>query len=499
MNSQNSVPALNRLIQSLCGLATVSFGSEPLRTQDELRIDVARMTEHFQALGVSYGDRVGILAHTSYWWLVIDLACIALGAVSVPFDMTRKWSLDECVKRYQLRILLSDNPQPASDQVIPLAVLVDEASRRHPAQLAPFSFQPSDIYTVKFTSGTSDDVKAIGTCVNHFDHTTCHISQMFGLNSRDTFLMLMPMTVWLQRTFVHLCLWHNIPITFGRLERSVQLLTQVRPTVVIGVPQLLRSLQVIHRRQCASGAGGTFQEIWGGRIRCVWTGTAPVSHELLEFYEEEGVPVYEGYGMAETGMIAKNYPGHCRLGSVGPPFPDKHLQLDADGQILVRSDYHAAAAYLDENEPSGCYQSGGIVATGDIGYLDDDGFLHIQGRLSDVIVLANGRKVHPRTVEDRLRNSPLIANCCVYGQGKPWLSVVIVPAPDVYSNSELMTELARINSELESYQRLYGHIIAEPFTVENQLMTSTGKVSRLRIHARFHRELDALYVSHSGT
>src|SRR5204863_5023027 len=131
------------------------------------------------------------------------------------------------------------------------------------------------------------------------------------------------------------------------------------------------------------------------------------------------------YGMTETGMIAKNSPGRRRIGSVGPPFPDKEVRLSEDGEILVRSDFHAADRYLYGEE--GVFRPGGWVATGDLGRFDEEGYLYVIGRTKDTLVLQSGHKVHPPAVEEALRREPAIADCAVYGHGQPHLVAVLVP------------------------------------------------------------------------
>ncbi len=486
---------LNHVLECLregAGQLVLSLGgARVVRPLAEVYRDVARVVRYLEQEGARPDDRVGVLGPNSYEWLLVDLACIALGCVSVPFDRKQEWPLEEVMADYRLRLLFTDLPA-SRERCVSFGALRDLPEG--PAALTPHRFQPEEPYTVKFTSGTSAQTKAVEARVLHFDHMALHIQRMFQLGPEDTFLVLTPLSVYLQRFLVQLSILAGASVCFGRLEQAMAVLRAEKPTVLIGVPQLLESLYALQQRKLQANPQASFRELWGGRLRCLWTGSAPISRATLEFYAREGVPVYEGYGMTETGMIAKNYPGCSRLGSVGKPFPGQEIVFDEEGQVIVRSRYHANKGYLrgrDAADP--VYLDGDRVATGDVGYLDADGFLFLQGRVKDAIALQSGLKVFPNSVEERLRSSRQIADCIVYGQGRPYLVAVIAPVDASVSDSELHEELARINPGLQPHQRVLDFVRSERFTVENGLRTSTGKLSRRKIHERFAQELDRLY------
>ena len=198
--------------------------------------------------------------------------------------------------------------------------------------------------------------------------------------------------------------------------------------------------------------------------------------------------------MSETGLIAKNHPGARKIGTVGKPFPNKQLEFDEQGQVLVKSEYHSNIAYADASDDASAFRPGGVVATGDTGYLDEDGFLVLTGRLKDTVVLANGKKVAPSAIESRLAASPLVRAVCILGSGRPFLSAVIVPASGV-ERARLEREIEILNAQVSPHERVQAfHLSEQAFSADTGLLTPNGKLNRRAIAEHFQREIDALYT-----
>jgi long-subunit acyl-CoA synthetase (AMP-forming) len=251
---------------------------------------------------------------------------------------------------------------------------------------------------------------------------------------------------------------------------------------VLGVPRLLESLHAVARRR-----GQDLATAWGGRLKYLWTGSAPIDRALLEDYDRAGVPVFEGYGMTETGMIAKNYPGRRRISSVGQPFPEKEVRISEDGEVLVRSEFHAADCYL--RGETGVFRPDGWIATGDLGRFDDDGYLYLVGRCKDTLVLQSGHKVHPPQLEEALRREPAIADCAVVGHGRPHqVAVVELRTAD----ADVPAALDRHNAVAAAHERVHGYVVSPPFA-DAGLTTSNGKLNRAAITERFRDALEQLY------
>ncbi|MEM9494185.1 MAG: AMP-binding protein, partial [Myxococcota bacterium] len=307
-------------------------------------------------------------------------------------------------------------------------------------------------------------------------------------------------------------------------ELAFHAMRRDQPTVVMGVPHFFENLetlflQTVVARNLASRLRyrlyrlalqllprtllrpgyPPFKALLGGRIRYLWTGSAPMGADTLRFFADMGVPLYQGYGTAETGIVSKNYPGHDKPGSVGKPMPTRHIEFDQDRQILIKSTYPLNDRYYrgSAEDNARVFRGDGFVVTGDTGYIDDDGYLYIDGRIKDLVVFSNGRKVFPTPIEKRLMSSELFRQCVVYGDGRPYLVAVVVPEDGGDGDGEdaaLRAELDRLNTTLSPEEQVRDLAIAsEPFTFENGLLTSQGKVRRSRVITQYQAQLQALY------
>jgi long-subunit acyl-CoA synthetase (AMP-forming) len=242
--------------------------------------------------------------------------------------------------------------------------------------------------------------------------------------------------------------------------------------------------------------------LFGDRIRYLWTGSAPARRDTLEFFSATlRMPVFEGYGLNETCIVAKNHPGAHREGSVGKVLPRKKILFDEDGVISVYSDHpvNTRYAYAAPGESERVFQ-GDVVRTGDIGHLDDDGYLYIHGRADDVIVLDNGRKVIVRPVEERMKAHPAIGECVVYCPTQTHLVAVVSPAADLPAGPDdadfaalVAAHLEHCNAAAEPDERIAGTVLADaPFTVENGLLSSQFKPRRKQIAEQYSARIAAV-------
>jgi long-chain acyl-CoA synthetase len=485
------VTSLNEIIPALSqGKGTITFTGRvrSQRTWHDVRHDVAAVAARLEAVGMRPGDNIGLLANNCYEWLLADLACLLLGCVSVPFDVRRQWEVRRLPDDYDLKLLITDVPHEASSRILTISSLLPGLAA---APRSPHRFSPKDPYTVKFSSGTTAHPKALQTRTLHFSHMAEHIQAQFPLDDSDHYLLLMPLSIYLQRFFIHLSILADANVTVGPMEQAPWLLRNSRPTIFIGVPQLLKSLLAVYHNQRERNPGVKLGDLFGGRMRYLWTGTAPIDRATLLEFEREGVPVYEGYGMSETGLIAKNWPGASRIGSVGKPFPGKFVELGPGGEVIVRSEYHASDGYW-RGEDEGVFLGGGRIATGDVGRFDADGFLFLSGRTKDAIVLSSGYKVFPSTVEERLLACGPIRDCLVYGQGQAYLTALLVPASEAVTDEELAAALAQANAGSPVHEQVLAFLRARDSG--NGLRNSAGKLDRKTAHAYYGEQLQELYA-----
>jgi long-subunit acyl-CoA synthetase (AMP-forming) len=228
-------------------------------------------------------------------------------------------------------------------------------------------------------------------------------------------------------------------------------------------------------------------------LRLVSVGGAPLSRAVLEQARAVGLPVYEGYGLSEaSSVVAFNGPGANRPGSVGRPLPHVELTFAEDGEILVKGSI--AEGYLGIEHHEQQPRPDAFWPTGDLGHLDADGHLHLDGRKKNMFITAFGRNVAPEWVEAELTASGAIAQAAVFGEGKPWNVAVIVPRDP----NRVEADIRKVNDSLPDYARVRRWVFAaESFTAMNEMATPNGRLRRDRIFARYRQALNALYEDES--
>jgi len=263
----------------------------------------------------------------------------------------------------------------------------------------------------------------------------------------------------------------------------VAALRQWRATTAITLPQSLQGIVEALEQGAASPVDQRFLAVGG----------APVSRQLLQRARSAGLPVYEGYGLSECGsVVALNTPGHHRSGSVGRPLPHVRVAIAADGEILVTGEWFAG--YLGAGPR---WVAPGTWATGDLGHLDAQGFLHVTGRKKSLFITSFGRNVAPEWVERELALAPAIAQVAVFGEGRPWNAAVVTVAPG-HDATAVDRAIAQTNQTLPDYARIRRWIAAaEPFTAANRLLTGTGRLRRAAILTAYEGAIAALYQEES--
>lgn len=371
-----------------------------------------RMASALRGQGVRPGQIIGWVAPggagAGQLGVAAELACLALGAAAAPMPR-------DALASPPLRL----------DHLIELPAGVEGIGRRTfpTASGTAAEGAPPALVGVKFTSGTTGPRKAVGVTSAHLEHTWAGLDSVFGVGADDVVLAPLEPHVWLQRTLVSLALARGAQVVLAPdPRRLVSALRSARPTVVFGVPSVLAAVLEAARR-----VNRPLEELWGGRLRSLGTGSAPCPAEVIAAYQQAGVPVHEGYGTSETGMIAKNGPARCRLGTVGPAFPGVTLDL-LDGVVRVRCAALPPQRYLDGSPIAG-RESATSHLTRDLGVLDGDGYLSLLGRADDVITLPSGRKVHPQLMEEQLRTVAGVADCAIFADERQQLRVLVVPAP----------------------------------------------------------------------
>jgi long-chain acyl-CoA synthetase len=264
----------------------------------------------------------------------------------------------------------------------------------------------------------------------------------------------------------------------------------VRPTVFASLP---RFFEKIHARIVAEGATNV-KDYFGGRIRLATSGGAPLPLEVAEFFAAAGLPILQAYGLTENVCVAFNRPDKYKFGTVGPPMPGCEVRLAADKEILVRSEMMFSGYYKAPEETAKVFSDGWLL-TGDLGEIDEDGFLKIIGRKKELIVTSTGKKVAPALLENMLKENHLISQAMVYGEGRSYLvALITLNAPAGRERIQAIIDgVNRRVSSTESIKRF--SILDRDFEIGRDEITPTGKLKRDVITERFHKEIDKLYLA----
>jgi long-chain acyl-CoA synthetase len=263
------------------------------------------------------------------------------------------------------------------------------------------------------------------------------------------------------------------------------------------------------------------RELLGGRVRTAVSGGSPLRRELGLLYAGAGITVYDGYGLTETtGAITVQPPGRVRHGTVGQPLPGSAVHLALDGEVWVRGPV-VFAGYLDEGGAPGSGLYDGWLPTGDLGHLDEDGYLVITGRKKDILITSGGKSLAPQALEERLYAHPLISQCVVVGDNRPYVTALItldpealahwhglragqgggeggegaVRSPEEEVHAEVRRAVARANSSVSRAESIRAfRILPGEFSEQDGLLTPSLKLRRAAIVRAYAAEIEALYA-----
>jgi long-subunit acyl-CoA synthetase (AMP-forming) len=264
----------------------------------------------------------------------------------------------------------------------------------------------------------------------------------------------------------------------------LELLARQQPESVILTPQML------HLLVAAAGRGW----VPPATLRFVAVGGARVPPSLLESAQAQGIPAFEGYGLSEcASVVSLNLPNACRPGSCGRPLPHVRVAIE-DGEIRVAG--NAMLGYA--GEPDSWGQAG--VATGDLGYLDADGFLFIDGRKKNLLISSYGRNIAPEWVESEALADRSLAECLVFGDARPYCVALLAPRDPAAGDDAIQRAIDRCNARLPDYAHIRRwHRLAQPLAAGTDLLTENGRPRRQAILARYQDAIDALYAADTFT
>jgi long-chain acyl-CoA synthetase len=236
----------------------------------------------------------------------------------------------------------------------------------------------------------------------------------------------------------------------------------------------------------------------GGRLRFGISGGAPLAKEILEFFHALDILILEGYGLTEcTTAATVNRPSRFRFGTVGPALPGVELRVADDGEVLIRTETIFAGYYKDDRGTQEVLPEDGWLRSGDVGHVDEDGFLTITDRKKDIIITAGGKNVAPQNLENALKMHPLVSQALVIGDRRPYVAALITvvegKTPDE-ARFEIEQLVESVNHDLSRYEQIKRYaILPRDFSAEEDEVTPTLKLKRRVVQDHFAAEIEALY------
>ena len=388
-----------------------------------------------------------------------------------------------------------------------------------------------------YTSGTGGDPKGVilshGGILNNLEGA-CEILKPL-IDKRPIFLTWLPLSHSYEHTVQFAQIAVGAKIFYAeKIEKLLDNISEAKPTIMTAVPRFYQNLynkinmnmkkekglkaklikatvdlgkkELLKQKMNFSEKLMNFivnvlvrkkvKKQFGGNLKAFVSGGGALDKEIGEFLNAIGLPTLQGYGLTETSPVVSCNPIHkIRVETVGPPFKGNQVKIADDGEILVKGE-NVMLGYWNKKEDTEKVLKDGWLYTGDIGEIDpQDGYLKITDRKKDIIVSAGGDNISPAKIENQILNFPAIDQCMVYGDGKNYLVVLIVPNKEFKEEKEKITKIiSEINKNLTIVEKIKKfHIINETFSIENGLLTPTMKVKRNKVIAKYKNILEHLY------
>ena len=347
---------------------------------------------------------------------------------------------------------------------------------------------PDDIAIMVYTSGTTGPPK--GACLSHryIINSVESLRQTIPIYDTDVSFSYLPFCHVAERiSGLYNRLYAGASAYFvDDLARLGEYMLEVKPTVFASLP---RFFEKIYARIVSDGSTNV-KDYFGGRVRLLTSGGAPLPLEVAEFFAAAGLPILQAYGLTENVCVAFNRPDNYKFGTVGPPMPGCEVRLADDKEILVRSAMMFSGYYKAPEETAKMFADGWLL-TGDLGEFDEDGFLKIIGRKKELIVTSTGKKISPTLLENMLKENHLISQAMVYGEGRSYLvALITLNAPA--NVQEIIDQVNRRVSSTESIKRFA--ILDRDFEIARDEITPTGKLKRDVITNRYREVIEKLYA-----
>ena len=567
------------------GLPTADGGWSPVSTA-EFRAEVVALAKGFISAGVKPGDRVGIICSTRYEWILIDFAMFYAGAILIPIYETSSPSQIKFILEDSgaVGIIVESAEHFAKFSEIKKSVpAIANAWRMDKGDIATLVkagsgvtdaavekarnvAKASDIATLIYTSGTTGNPKGcVLTHANFVDtvaNSAVWMAEVVYMKGASTLLFITTAHIYARMISI-LCVHAGVRV--GHQPDTKQLLPSLasfKPTFRLAVPRVFEKVYNSSEQKAEAGGKGNIFRLaartaiayskaldegkvpfglkiqfalmdrlvlsklraaLGGNVSYAISGSAPLGLRLGHFYRALGMRVLEGYGLTETtGPASINVPQKFKIGTVGPALAGVSIKIAKDGEVLVKG-VNVFQGYWKNDKANAESFVDGWYRTGDIGSLDEDGYLTITGRKKELIVTAGGKNVAPAVLEDPIRSNPLVGQCVVVGDNRPYVAALVTLDSEMLPTwlqnnkldpemsleeagtnpavlAEIQTAVDRANKKVSRAESVRKFIVLPTeFTEASGHLTAKMSIKRHVIVADYAGEIDSIYDSNPDT
>ncbi len=414
------------------------------------------------------------------------------------------------------------------------------------------AIQSDDVASLIYTSGTTGNPKGVMLTHRNMEFELDAVAEIFTYEQGEKYVSWLPLAhVFGQLVDCGYCVRQAMHMhVVDSPIHVVDYAKEVQPHLFIGVPRIYEKiysnvkaaldakaiLRVLLKIPGINGKiKGTLKaKIGFANCRFAITGAAPINHDILRLFHSLGIPIFEGYGMTEdTAGATLNAPGAMRIGSVGKPFPGTEMMIASDGEILMRGDHVMKGYYNNPEATADTIDSEGWLHSGDVGKIDDDGFVFITGRKKEIYVSSGGKNIAPLVIEETMKSIPIVSQCFLVGDGRKYCSALFTldagaiirdkfgmdpndipkdPAKqlakleELGSSIEAFTDSAEIRAEVQAaVDELNGQfsnpeqlkkfaILPRDFAVDYGELTPTLKIRRKQIRENWADVIEEMYA-----
>jgi long-chain acyl-CoA synthetase len=463
-------------------------------------------------------------------------------------------------------VVMDDDQIPGAEN---FSALISQANANLDDRDAAFDngarqIQPTDLATLIYTSGTTGEPK--GVLLTH-GNIACNVNYSlheFGLNITDSCISFLPLSHITARHLDYALYAKDVAVAYcNSFDKLPQTLLAIQPTILVAVPRVFEKVRQVAEQKAAASAIKTKLFAWalrtgqphreevaagrtpsslswkiadtlvykklragfGGHVRYYIAGGAPLGLDTAHWFASAGIRILEGYGLTETSpVIALNTPNANRMGSVGKPLPNVECRIAHDGELLVRGPSIFSGYWKNAGDPAidsaAAIDKDGWFATGDIGHIDQDGFLYITDRKKELLKTSGGKLIAPQPIENKLKANFLVGNVAVVGDRHKFASALIMPnfaaldpwakehgisattrsalAEDPKVRAEYQTIVDKVNATLANFETIKRfRLVPDEWTVDSGELTPSMKLRRRVIAQKYAREIADFYADES--